>query len=345
MNVSVVIPIYNTSDDLIERCIESLENQFELPAEIILVNDGSEPEATECCNRMAKEYENIKVFHQRNSGVSVARNSGLKKAQGDWIMFVDPDDYTHPELIQRLSGKIDDDTDIVSCCCMAETKFGCVENKFYESDKVFASLEDKIELQKQIFSNATRFGGGQYTAIGVPWGKIYRRSFLEENNLEFNPDLYRMQDNIFNMIAFSKARKIVYLDAALYYYNLTNITSIKYKYDPRLAGLYQNIWSIRSGFLYSSYPDNFEMWTEFARLILSNIFTMCNRCLFHYESKYSYRESKEIIRSLLDREDVKHALSVCKLSSRKDLVKLFIVENRIIAPIAISSFIKSRMSN
>lgn len=345
MSVSVVIPVYNTSDDLIKRCIESLEKQCEVPAEIILVNDGSRPETTECCNRMAKEHENIKVFHQSNSGVSVARNSGLKRVKDEWIMFVDPDDYTHPKLIQTLSGKIDKDTDIVSCCCLVETKSGYVENKFYESDKVFKSLDDKIELQKQIFSDAIRFGGGQYTAIGVPWGKIYRRSFLEENNLEFNPELYRMQDNIFNMIAFSKARKVVYVDAALYYYNLTNITSIKYKYDSRLTELYQNIWSIRSGFLYSTYPDNIEMWTEFARLILSNIFTMCNRCLFHYKSKYSYRESKEIIRSLLDREDVKYALSVCTLSNRKDVFKLFIIKNKIIGPIAISSFIKSYMSN
>lgn len=128
MSVSVVIPVYNTSDDLIKRCIESLEKQCEAPAEIILVNDGSGPETTECCNRMAKEHENIKVFHQSNSGVSVARNSGLKKAKDEWIMFVDPDDYTHSELIQTLSGKIDDDTDIVSCCCLAETKSGYVEN-------------------------------------------------------------------------------------------------------------------------------------------------------------------------------------------------------------------------
>ena len=97
MKLSIIVPIYNVALYL-RKCVDSLLAQDITDYEIILVDDGSPDECPQTCNEYAEKYDNIKVVHQENAGLSAARNSGIAVAQGDYILFVDSDDYLQPNV-------------------------------------------------------------------------------------------------------------------------------------------------------------------------------------------------------------------------------------------------------
>ena len=99
--VSIIIPVYNVEGYLI-KCIQSIVKQTYSNIEIILINDGSTDESGSICKKMEEIYYNIKVINQNNKGVSAARNAGLKESVGDYIMFVDPDDWCEPNMVERM---------------------------------------------------------------------------------------------------------------------------------------------------------------------------------------------------------------------------------------------------
>ena len=108
MKLSIIVPIYNVAPYL-RKCVDSLLAQDISDYEIILVDDGSPDECPQICDQYAEHYSNIKVIHQANAGLSAARNSGIKFAHGDYIMFVDSDDYLQPNVLGALMEQVERD--------------------------------------------------------------------------------------------------------------------------------------------------------------------------------------------------------------------------------------------
>lgn len=118
--VSVVVPVYNV-EEYLERCIESIRNQTLEDIEIILVDDGSPDNCPKICDEFAEKDSRIKVVHKKNAGVAAARNSGLEIATGEYIAFVDSDDYIDKNMYQRMMEKVQEyDCDLVMCDCVKE---------------------------------------------------------------------------------------------------------------------------------------------------------------------------------------------------------------------------------
>ncbi|MFV0398711.1 MAG: glycosyltransferase family 2 protein, partial [Bacteroidales bacterium] len=110
--VSIIIPVYNTFHYL-EKCLHSCLQQSYQNIEIIVVNDGSTDKSADLIDSFANTHQNIRVFHQQNKGVAVARNRGIEAARGEWLFFVDSDDYISNDAIESLLSKEEDDTDII----------------------------------------------------------------------------------------------------------------------------------------------------------------------------------------------------------------------------------------
>lgn len=225
LKITVVVAIYNVGDYL-EQCIKSIMNQTYKNIEIILVNDGSKDGCLPICNRLALMDNRIKIIDQENQGVSVARNNGMREATGDYIMFVDGDDCLKRNIIELLL-KCSENNDVVMCSYQAfnESNSFYKDCHFFEKNRNFSN--DKIDLYLQLMDSSYKQKGKFYTAIGVPWGKLYKRKFLEEYQLCFDSHLIRMQDNIFNMEVFIRAKTISYIDEPLYMYRLNNILNYK----------------------------------------------------------------------------------------------------------------------
>lgn len=247
--VSIIVPVYN-KEKYLEKCLDSLKNQTYTNIEVLIVDDGSSDNSKEICNIYIESDKRFNYFYHKNSGVSFARNVGIDNSNGNWIMFVDPDDYVELSIVEVLMDSIDYKTDIISCCCNANYDGRLVINEFFDSDRIFSNtLIDKIDINMALMDEQYKSHYNRITAIGVPWGKLYRRNLLNDNNIRFDVELKRMQDNIFNMYAFEVAREIKYVNKQLYIYSCDNILSINQKYDKFAVNYYNKIVNERRRFL------------------------------------------------------------------------------------------------
>ena len=112
--ISVIVPIYNV-EAYLEKCIKSILSQDYTPLEIILVNDGATDGSGEICDKYAKQYENITALHKKNGGLSSARNAGMEIMRGEYVSFIDSDDYIAPDMISTLYADIIKNEADISC--------------------------------------------------------------------------------------------------------------------------------------------------------------------------------------------------------------------------------------
>ena len=174
--VSVVVPIYNT-EKYLKECIESLLRQSYDKVEFVLVDDGSEDTSSSICDGFAKQDSRIKVIHKKNEGRTRARITGVDAAKGDYIIFVDADDYVESTYVEHLiSSLIKNDVDVACCQC----------SKVYE-DRIETKLNkelgrfDKNEIQRII--NTSFLHDKRLRATGIPvylCGKVFRREMIKE---------------------------------------------------------------------------------------------------------------------------------------------------------------------
>lgn len=226
--VSIIVPIYNV-EPFLEKCVNSLLNQTYTNIEVILVDDGSPDECPDICDKYREEDHRVKVIHKKNGGLSSARNSGLKVCRGDYIMFVDSDDWIEVDLIEKMVKVMrNNPVQLVTCG-------RCVTDENYQ-EKIISGkseiLSVKEVIKKSIFNNE----------IGIAaWGKLYKRIILE--NIEF-PEGEIHEDVAIIYHIFNKCSLIYVLDYAGYYYryNADGISKQQYskKYDVVLKHVLEN---------------------------------------------------------------------------------------------------------
>jgi len=205
MNISIIIPVYNAAK-FIERCVKSLFEQKEhgFNLEIILCNDGSSDNSLEILKKLETEHQEIKVYDNENQGVYKTRNFALTKVTGDYIWFLDSDDYIFPDALQLVQKKLRNDyPDILN--------FGYVrENTNGTSTVVFPPKNENIIDGITFLENND---GRLYL-----WNNIYNAKFIAQNKLSFLAKSVSLEDSLFNLNAFSNASTVKYLDSSLYCY-------------------------------------------------------------------------------------------------------------------------------
>lgn len=203
--VSVIIPVYKV-EPWLRECMDSVINQTLKEIEIICVNDGSPDNCGKILNEYASKDNRITVIHQKNQGVSVARNSGLELAHGEYITFADPDDYLNSnayEIAYGLAKK--DDVDIL--------QFG--SHRFTDRKIVKQPHQPKV-LDMPIISSVSAFNKiDQYV-----WNKFYNAEIIQQNKLRFISKVKLGEDTIFSYMALAHAKKIKIIPTRLYNYRI-----------------------------------------------------------------------------------------------------------------------------
>lgn len=199
--VSIIIPIYKAQNTL-QLCVDSIVTQAYTHLELILVDDGSPDSSGELCDRYASSDSRIKVIHKENGGVSSARNIGLQHATGQYITFVDADDFLMPDYFAPVTQS---DADII---LQGWTCFGDLEGHTEHIDnRCYTNPEElKAFISAQL---PTMF-------MRTPWGKFYKRNLLE--NIQFNPALRIGEDTVFLLQALSRIQSLCVCRTSSYKY-------------------------------------------------------------------------------------------------------------------------------
>lgn len=222
VKVSVIVPVYNVGEYL-QPCVDSLLSQTLRDIEIILIDDGSKDESPEICDAYKEKDPRIVVIHQKNQGVSVARNTGIMAAKGKWITFVDGDDWADSHLCEKTVTYAEEtESDVVIFSYYTSYSNKEVRSKLIDLENGDVSDQKDLIIKKTI----SQYYGGNVAnngvSTGTTWGKLIRKSEIDENALSFKPGLTRAQDTVFWLRGFECARKISLLDEPLYHYRITD---------------------------------------------------------------------------------------------------------------------------
>ena len=219
IKISVIIPVYNV-EKYIEKCLKSVLAQNYSNLEIILVDDGSTDSSGKLCDRYQELYSDLKVIHRENGGLAAARNSGLKCASGDYITFVDSDDFLEPDAYNRLSEFIfGEDCDICYFGHYRENESKIIKYDIVPSKRIYSSKEEILGKFLAGALKGKNCGTGEsFTGISV-WCALYKRMLLFENEITFRSEREILsEDIIFNLEACIHANKVSIYPDYLYHY-------------------------------------------------------------------------------------------------------------------------------
>lgn len=217
--VSVIVPIFN-GEKYLKKCLDSIVNQTLKDIEIILIDDGSTDNSLEIIKEYSSLYNNIKYFYKENEGQAIARNLGIEKANGEFIAFVDSDDYIETNMFEVLyNNAISNKSDIVVCDYIEE--YG---NKNVEKKSLYIRADD---LQKSYI-----------VSVAGPCSKIIKTDIFKKNNLKF------LENNIYEDLAIIPAlaiytQKITYCEEFFYHYVIReNSTMQQISYNKKLESIF-----------------------------------------------------------------------------------------------------------
>lgn len=327
---SVILPIYNVKPWL-QRCVTSVLTQDFKDFELILVDDGSTDGSGELCDRIAAEHAGIRVVHKINGGLSSARNAGLEVAQGEYIWWVDSDDWIeegalatiHDELVRNTPQilkfnyiRVDDThTPVVSCACGSGDL-------------------NPGELLKMALIKTSHY-------VLSAWSHVYSRSFLLENGLRFVSEReIGSEDYLFNLQALLLAQRISVLDKPLYYYELRQ-GSLSQVYRADLPRRFEILYSklmeflsrIDNRALWEPWVNTFYVWHLLRGVCFSNEYT--------FAARHSVAQGRENVKKILAMPTFRKAAGNMELSHFTWKQKLLLTAMRLgLEPVIYRLYVK-----
>ena len=332
MSVSVIIPVFNTLYEDLIRCLDSIIAQTIPNFEIIIVDDGSEPAYGKILDTLEAKDSRIKVFHKNNEGVSVARNFGVEKSTGEYILFVDGDDLLTPWLLESALTTMEKEK-----CDVVVGKIKTTNerpNKFlsrteYVKFELLDSSSKREELECHIFAkNCDRWKidqeGWEFNGEGC-WAHFLKREVAVEN--KFIPGIAVGEDTIWalRMLSGSKKYRIGMLYEKWYYY-IQNDYSVLNKYNPRIVEqltmpveILDREYGFRTGKVYDSYTD----W------ILMKLKQICYRAYLAEENTDSFRKKTNDLSMVIHKTPWNIILSRVEEKPFKKKIKFLLYKNNI----------------
>ncbi|EKB56320.1 glycosyltransferase [Facklamia hominis] len=320
VKLSIVIAIYNV-EKYLNICLDSFLNQSNKNFELILVNDGSTDNSKNICNEYS-HFPFIKVIHQKNLGVSEARNTGITAATGNWITFVDGDDFVENNFVESILK------------CIEKNSFDMLifdYKGFYNSNRKFECKILPIESDRYISKEKNFFqkkmisqyyNGGSPNSIvssGTTWCKVIKKEILINNSLTFKPGLIKAQDTVFWLNSTEYVTKIYYLGMSLYNYRLSasSISSGK-KYIKNSEFEFSKLLSEYYLFIKKFNKDN-SYYNALNLRIIQVIMWNIDHNFFNKRNKLKISDRSSSLITLINKEIYRNAINNvnCKLLPKR----------------------------
>lgn len=220
MDLSVIVPVYNTNINELKRCLESVEIDF-CTYEVLIIDDGSERHIQDFCQDYVKEHNHYVYLRKENGGVSSARNVGITKARGKYISFLDSDDIFISKNMKAI--KKDENIDLIFYNkSLRKENVETIRKEVHEEE----GYMEKKEIYREIIKN-NRFHG--------PTARLYKRNIIIDNNISFDEKMMQGEDIVFNINYLKYCESIYYVNKSMYMYYLSPVTLIdRWKKNPDL---------------------------------------------------------------------------------------------------------------
>lgn len=323
--ISIIVPVYNGEKSL-KKCINSICTQTYKKLEIIIIDDGSEDNTFEISDGFARNDKRIKVIHQLNAGVSVARNNGLSNSTGDYIMFVDADDYLDKDACQNtLDSLISTNSDIVTANKVFHIGDRIQKNILYSEKLITREQEDKelfiLDLMTTYYDPL--MNKVPYLSCGVT-AKLFSRGLLENNAIRFQEDCRFGEDVLFNLYAFQEAKRITYIDYDAYHFCINKDSS---------THKFRNDWNISHEVfmecidIFNEKYEKDERFLDCAKMMkVSRISSLAVSFYFHRDNPKgfytSYKEFKNFVNSEKYSRAVREVKDYLLTDNQKKITKM-----------------------
>lgn len=292
IKVSIIIPVYNAEKHL-KKCVQSVLGQTEKDIEVILIDDGSKDESLYICQLYEKQDKRVRVIHQENAGVSAARNKGITFAKGEYIGFVDSDDWIDIEMYESmLREAYRTDADVVMCDART----------VYEDGKIQADTITQLSgnqiLKKSDFTPALLLEMAGSACRCIYKNNRYNDKLQKQNTLLFPLGVKFSEDRIFNLYAFGQANKVAYMKEAFYNRYMNKKSAVHRFHEDYFEAYKKAADSIEQAIHYAWQNDDELQRAYLGQFISGAIGAICN--YYYKTSPLTVVEKKNMVKQLCE---------------------------------------------
>lgn len=318
IKVSIILPTYNVEKHL-PRCIESILNQTLSDFELLIIIDGSPDNSKLIAHEYARTDSRIRVFEKENGGVSNARNYGLEKAEGQFIYFVDADDWIDPNLLKT------------SVCFIEEEDLDFIVLGYFHDIQNMRgeTVSSRVVSPGNNFfrkSNGTLAIDAQLLSLlGFVWNKLYRASFLELNNIKFDKEVDFGEDILFNTQVYINSSVIRTIDAQYYHYMVSSSASLSKTFNPNAFELYK-----RRGDALEKFLINWKVVSS-ERVLAYSMLQGVRYCLhsaFAFTNSMSFKDKVVYIQNIISDDFCRKWINFYKCEGAKDFLFKRLIKSR-----------------
>lgn len=298
--ISIIVPIYKV-ENFINKCVDSIISQTYRDLEIILVDDGSPDKCPAICDEYANADKRVKVIHKQNGGLIAARKSGLDVATGEYVCFVDGDDWIEPDMYEHIANEIQKNH---SDCVITQFYYSYEDREEKSNYKLYKPLYNREELEKEVFP--TMLFDGRFYRFGIYpccWTKVFKRELIEKHIYDVDDRIRMGEDIAFTYPCLMECQSVSFIDLPLYHYR-QNPDSMTASYDQYLQDIYTLPYE-------SIFQKSKELNIDLSKQLPYYLLYMANFVIRNEASKANPKTKKEsnaVIKALLSNEYVKNEL-------------------------------------
>lgn len=309
LQLSIILPVYQV-EEYLPQCLESIVSQVNSrEIEVLVIDDGSTDRSGEIADFYGEKYPFIHVVHEDNSGVAAARNAGINMARGEWLYFADSDDWLAEGAIEIMleKSRIDAAVDVILLDAWKNTGDKQTAWEHFEREAVWNKKEEIRGLQRGAlyFPSA---GIATKIPLAAPWDKLYRRKFLLDHQIRFLPELQVLDDMVFNVTAFGKARRVVYYKEKIYHYRYVQ-DSITNSYRQDRIGQEQQVWKYLNSYMDDLFKesgwekkDKHKLIQAYYCRIIKSFSICCRLSFFHPQNSNGFWDKVRYVEQVLETE-------------------------------------------
>ena len=327
--VSIIVPVYNV-EKYLHRCMDSLINQTLKDIEIIAVNDGSTDSSLSILREYEKKDTRVIVINKKNGGLSSARNEGMKYTSGDYITFVDSDDWLDINSLEEMyKTSVNYNCDLVMCSYSREYTDKSKPKKFnLEKVTVYNEQECKDLHRRIVGPIGNELGNPEHNdSLVTAWGKLYKSSIIKDNNIEFiDTSIIGTEDCLFNVYAFGNVKKAVFLNESFYKYWKENANSLTAVHKKNLNKRWMTMYAYIREYIDENNLEDYFYTALDNRIAMSILGLGLNEC--NKDNKISTFKKISNLRNMLKEDTMHNSLNKLDLSKFPAHWRIFYVLNK-----------------